>query len=137
MSLDEKKVALLAAALLFFVLMILLTLTARDVHKARLPRVVVYTPTYENFEENRRVLVLPMDIYTSNKTSNNQFEIYIIATKEINEEERNVVICAPIQVGVSNGMYFEVVRGLLGHELVVVSSDKPLNNGVEVFIVES
>lgn len=141
---SKKNIILISITVFFFAVIIILTLTARDIHIARIPHVTVMHPTREHISSNNRVLAIPMDVYTVNSDDGNisgdllssQREIFIIGTRIVNDEERIVVIHTTIQVDAGNGEYYEVINGLFGHELVVISSDKPLINGAEVFIVE-
>ena len=62
-------------------------------------------------------------------------EAYIITTIYINGEERNAVRLVFPQIGAENEEYYEVTGGLDRRDLVVINSNRELEDGDEVYIV--
>jgi hypothetical protein len=120
--------AKVAATLLFFAAMAYLTLNARNIHNSQIPHVETTRLTREKVSADVRVLALPKELYDSG-------DVYVIAQRMINGEVRSVAKKAVLQVGAAGNGFYEVKGGLMGNEIVVTSSDKPLSDGAEVFVI--
>lgn len=70
------------------------------------------------------------------KTLYDEGEVYTIFSRIVNGEKRDFARKVILRIGQELEDFYEVIDGLLGYELVIFDSDKPLNNGVEVFVVQ-
>jgi hypothetical protein len=126
----------LAVTLAFFISMIVLTFTARSVHNARLPHVSVKRLTRESYTVYREGSMITYRQISISKTLYDEGEVYTIFSRIVNGEKRDFARKVILRIGQELEDFYEVIDGLLGYELVIFDSDKPLNNGVEVFVVQ-
>ena len=130
-----KQKILIIAVVLFFAAMAALTLTARGVREARLPHVEVNRLTRESFADSGddsfviRKIAVPKAIFNADG-------IFIIVSRPVNGEKRDFAHKAFLEIGLELEEYYEVTKGLMGHELVIFHSDRPLKDGDEVIIVK-
>jgi hypothetical protein len=127
-----KKVINIILTILFFSLMLILTISARSIHHSQIPNVKVKRLTMEDFSGGSwtdKRPAIPKNIIEKG-------EVYIIANIYINGEERKAARLVYPQLGAENKEYYEVTGGLDRRDLLIVDSSKELNDGVEVYIVE-
>ena len=130
-----KIISLVCVTLLFFALMAALSLTARDVHQSRLPHVTAARLTRESFSQGPgsvryRQTAIPKELYHSG-------DIYIITSRSVNGESRDFAKKVDIEIGLEIDGFYEVTHGLLGHDYVIFSTDRPLDDGDEVLVIQS
>ncbi|MCL2634614.1 MAG: hypothetical protein FWD34_08900 [Oscillospiraceae bacterium] len=135
-----KKVINIALTVVFFVTMFVLTVSARTIHNSQIPNVTATRLTREDFiiefeydggtfKTTQKRLAIKKSIYDSG-------EVYAVITIIINGEERDGVHRVYPEIGAENEEYYEIISGVWGNELVVVSSDRELTDGGEVCVVE-
>lgn len=134
----QKKIFWIELAVLFFVTVAVLTVTARKIHNAGLPQVVTGNPVRVDFhvsytDENgvtgetvRKLLAVPESVLDEEC-------IYVIYKAEKNGELRSFVTSVEIQTGLRENGYAEVISGVGKEERIVVSADRELVDGMEVF----
>ncbi|MCL2031249.1 MAG: hypothetical protein FWG93_06850 [Oscillospiraceae bacterium] len=133
----KTKLRILAGiTLLFFLSMAALTFTARGVHASRLPRVTARRLTRESFSvilDGRlvqyRQTAIPKELL-------NAGDIFVLAPRAVNGETRDFARKVRIETGLEIEGFYEVVRGISGHELVIFHSDRPITDGEEVRMAE-
>lgn len=135
-----KKIINALIILFFFILMLILTISARSIHNSQIPNVTVKRLTQEDFVINstlqngeevttiQKRLAIPKNIINSG-------EIYIVTRIYINGEERDAVRMVFPQIGAENEGFYEVTSGIDRSNLVIFDSNKKLKNGDEIFIV--
>lgn len=124
---------------MFFIAMFILTITARDIHNCLIPNVTAARLTYEDFEieytlESGQLMTSTIQRLAILKDVYDRGEVYIIKSICINGEERDAVQRVYLETGNENNEFYEVVNGLTGTEIVVIDSDKMLNENDEVYI---
>lgn len=120
--------------------MVFLTFAARPIHNSLIPNVRVFRLPHEKFEQAiyledgtvsytdvRHLLSIPKYLYE-------QGEIYIIENQVINDEERTVAKLTSVLIGRENDEYYEVINTNIKNELFIKTSNKPLQNGIEVHV---
>ncbi len=125
---------------LFFCIMLLLTLSARSIHNAKLPKVKTGYLTYERFShdekkqykdsnlQNEFTVGLPKELY-------NNHSIYKISIETVNGEERSIARrITELVLGSENEGYYEVVEGITVLDQIIFESNKILQDGDEVYI---
>lgn len=134
-----KKVINAVFTIIFFLIMLILTISARDIHNSQIPNVTVKRLTQEDFafisilkngEEvttREKRLAIPKSIIDSG-------EVYVITRTIINGEERDAARLVFPQIGVENEEFYEVIAGVDRRDLVIFDSNKKLKDGDEVFI---
>lgn len=121
------KKLLICVTALFIIAMTVLTFTARDIHNSTLPHVTAKRLSQVAFNDYSRTLAIPKEIIDNG-------DVFIIGTRIINGEKRNVAQKVTLTLGLENDDYYEVIGGIIGNELIIFSTDRELENGDEVFV---
>lgn len=123
----------------FFSLMLILTVLARDIHNSRIPNVTAKRLTQEDFEfksifingeeiiSQHKRLAIPKNIVDRD-------EVYVIRRIYINGEERDAARLVFPQIGTENEEFYEVTGGIDRRDIVIYESNKKLKDGDEVYI---
>lgn len=125
----------------FYVILLVLTLAARPIHNASLPRVTVGTLDFKEFDyvedessdiafrKNYRLSVgLPKELYDNHK-------VYIIRKEIVNGEERDIAReVTNLELGQSNDKFYEVIRGISMLDQVVFTGQEYIQDGSEVYV---
>lgn len=134
----HKKI-ITAATILFFAAMLVLSLTAEDLHNSSLPRVtLVKLPTYrfpyEYTGENGETLTGSAEktAVTAEMLGNG---IYCVYTAEKNGTPRQFARKYEIETGDEADGYYEVVSGVSGTGMIIGSSDRELYDNAEVIVL--
>ena len=135
-----KNIITLVVTVLFFAVMLFLTVSARAIHNFSLPQVtagrlssVQFPFEYTDEEGNvktgtKSTLAISTDLLGR--------EVFILTQREKNSDMRYYVRLAKIETGAEYNDFTEVLSGIRYGEKVVVSSDTELYDGCEVNIVE-
>lgn len=136
-----KKVINSVITLFFFILMLILTISARNIHNSQIPNVTVKRLTQEDFAINsilksgeevttyQKRLAIPKNIIGSG-------EVYVITRIYVNGEERDAARLVLPQIGAENEGFYEVTGGIDRRDLIIYDSNKKLNDGDEVFVFD-
>ncbi|MCL2018966.1 MAG: hypothetical protein FWG70_04325 [Oscillospiraceae bacterium] len=134
--------------LIFFASMVVLTVTARDIHNALLPQVTARRLTQEDFEFvidfeydgipqtaviTQKRLAIPKELYNPDTSD----AVFVVTTIYINGEERVGVRRVVPQTNEKNEGFYEVTGGISRSDFVIFTSSKVLEDGAEVFILAS
>ena len=127
----RKAILLTCATALFFIIMTVLSVSARDIHRARLPHVEARRLTRESFSAGNesmtyRQTAIPKELYHSG-------DVHIITSRSVNGENRDFAQKVVVTVGLETEGFYEVLSGIFGHDYVIFYSDKPFNDGDEVY----
>ena len=127
----------------FFVIMLILTFSARAIHNSMIPNVKIRRLTREKFEHETiledgvTVITQSMFEYAISKDLYDSGNIYIITTGEKNGDERTFAKAFEIEIGHENEDYYEVKNRLLDNKLrFIIYSSESINDGDEVFVIE-
>lgn len=130
-----KRITLIIT-IIFFAGMLILTLSARHIHNAFLPKVETGRAQqapfpFEYIDESGAVQTgTQMKLSVTGEQLDNG--IYVIYSAVKNGEKRNFVRLADIAVGSEYNGFFEVISGLNSSDRIVISSDGELYDGAEV-----
>ena len=129
-----KKRIVLIISILFYVVMAVLSLTARKIHNANLPQVEVMelkSDIFYNEDGSHSFGVsLPKELY-------NDGVVYRVTTEIINKEFRYIARLAQnIEFGEENFTCYEVKDGLFYNDKIIISSLEGITDGCEVYIKE-
>lgn len=128
-----KKRIVLLVSILFYAGMLLLTFSARKLHRAELPHVEVFEIGYELFryEDGNNFFdsALPKELYQDG-------EIYKIIYTVINNEVRTAAMRVDILIGTENENFYQLKNGVRAGERIIVSGLDRVTDGCEVYIVE-
>ncbi|WOO36612.1 hypothetical protein R2R35_22930 [Anaerocolumna sp. AGMB13020] len=151
---SRKKILVVTGV--FYLIMLVLTLSGRSVHNALLPKVTVTSLEYEKFpvsndikngkklsEEQQKgkksfdqpqefdlKIGIPKNIYKNKK-------VYIITIMTVNGEERTLAReVQELITGRVGETCYEVVSGLSALDQIVVTGQEDLFDGREVYVVE-
>ncbi|NLC19367.1 MAG: hypothetical protein GX757_09160 [Clostridiales bacterium] len=137
----KSKKIIIAVCISYYLILLILTLCARRIHNASLPRVTVGTLEFEEFDyydENsdadrksfRLGAGIPKEIYDNHK-------VYVIRKEIVNGEERNIAReVKNLEIGQSNEKYYEVLQGISMIDLVVFTGQEYIQDGSEVYVEE-
>lgn len=133
---NSKKITLIAGAI-FYTTMLVLSITAKKIHIASLPKVTVESFESERFEDEgadpinyKWNLVIPQELYDNQK-------VYIIIKEIVNGEERNIAKeVKDIEIGQSNDSGYEVIRGLSSIDQIITTGQEMIQDGCEVYVEE-
>lgn len=143
----RKKMLPIILAILIFSAMITLIFSARAVHNSMIPNVKVSRLTRQEFEYevelNNELLgftnriiqtkvsyAIPKELYDSGK-------VFIIGHDEINGDIRTVAMSYNIEIRLENDEYYEVANRFFGGTpLFIMESNKEIEEGTEVYVVE-
>lgn len=139
MGMKMKKITLVVTVL-FLVVMLFLTVGARKIHIASLPKVTVSSLEMVRFEveqgeESKEKsstvefsLGLPKELYDEQK-------IFVISMEVVNGEERSIAReVYNLVLGRENKDCYEVVEGITSLDQVILSEDESIQDGDEVYI---
>ena len=125
---------------LFFSLMIFLTILARDIHNRMIPNVTVGRLTKEDFELERTLedgTIIPITkqcIAVPKHMYDNDF-LYIIVPGEKNGDQRTFVRKISLQVGAQNDKYYEITDPFFDmSQSFIMESNKEIQDGIEVYV---
>lgn len=134
---NGKKITMVIS-LCFYFIIFLLTIVAKKIHIASLPKVTVECLEFVTFEreeqakENSNMLEFGLGLP---KTLYDNHEIYVISTEIMNGEERSIArIVTDLVLGRENEDYYEVLEGISNLDQVIVYSDGVIYEGEEVAI---
>ncbi len=126
----STKLAIAAASLAFYVLMLILALCARGWHRASLPQVEVTTPKFGNFWEGEDIsstAALPEKLVENGK-------LFLISEEVVNGEVRTIAReVKDLVLGRVGKGYREILNGPDMLSRVIVT-DIALSDGQEVWI---
>lgn len=134
-----KKLTLILT-IVFFAGLLLLTIFARQIHNASLPKVTTERVPQEMFPfeyvlddgtkiaGSQQAIAVPKALYDSG-------EIYVVYFAEKNGEKRDFVRKTFVTVGAENDGYYEVLSGLNFSDKLVTDCEGELYDGCEVNVV--
>jgi multidrug efflux pump subunit AcrA (membrane-fusion protein) len=112
----------------FFAGMLLLTVSARTVHRLRLPAVTVVKVTRQNDPNGwRRNLVVPIEALYEDAF------VYVVEPRTINGEELFFTRQTSVTIGDKKDGFVEVTDGVHMNQLVIVGSEEPISHNQEVW----
>ncbi len=129
-----RKRLIMIISILFYAGMLFMTYTARTLHEAGLPHVMVSELDYglitdQNGKESFGVL-LPKEWYRGGV-------IFRITNEMINNEYRTIAKRVDsLEIGLENDDYYQVEKGLGSREKIIISDLDGVTDGCEVYIVE-
>ncbi|MDR1669367.1 MAG: hypothetical protein LBR76_05365 [Oscillospiraceae bacterium] len=124
-----KTKFLLAACGLFFGIIAILTVFARPIHISTLPHVTASRVTRELFSDNyTRKPAVPKDLLDNGG-------VFIVERRPFNGEMRDFARRLTVTLGEENETHFEIKEGITGNEILITGSDREVNDGSEVLIV--
>ncbi len=133
----SKKI-LISTTVLFFSIMLFLSLFAEKIHNASLPKVTVSRPETYIFEETYTDENGETYTFYTEKSalSKEQLEndIYVMYSDEKNGTKRHFVRLTQVVTGIEKDGYFEIISGINYGEKIVISSTAELYDGAEVTI---
>ncbi len=133
-----RRYFLSGVTVLFFTAMLVLTVTAREIHNRSIPHVTVDNPartaftfTYTDEEGNigetsQKRLSIPKELAGQ--------PVFVVYEGMKNGEVRTFVQQVFVETGVESEAFIEVVNGLSSKDKVVVTADGPLWDGAEVYV---
>lgn len=125
----------------FFSLILILTISARNIHNTQISNVNVKRLTQEDFEF-KSTLINGEEITSQHKrlaipkSIVDKGEVYVITRIYINEEERDAARLVFPQIGTENDEFYEVAGGIDRRDFVIYKSNKKLKDGDEVYIIK-
>lgn len=123
---NRKKITLIVGAV-FYLGILVLSITAKQIHIAMLPKVTVVNLGTKVFGDNANI-ALPKELY-DNKT------VYILTKEIVNGEERCIANeVTDLVLGQSDATDYEVIQGILFIDQVITSGQELLQNGCEVHV---
>lgn len=127
-------------SILFYAVMLILTASARIIHNSTLPKVTVGYLEGQRFQQNEsynekdiltKVLIsigIPKTLYESQ-------HVYILSKEIINGEERNIAReVMNLEIGRSSDTHYEVIKGISGIDLVILTGGELVEDGQEVYV---
>lgn len=135
-----KNKLLIIITSLFFAVMLFLTVFARDIHNFFLPEVeTVQVQTYEfplevTEEDGSTFYRMVQRPGVPEKLV--QSGIYTIQTKETDGMLRNYAYKVNVTTGTTHNGYTEITAGIHKGQTIIISSEKELYNGCEVYVKE-
>jgi len=134
------KRVIIIVSVLFYLSMIVLTVSARRIHIAGLPRVIVGYLEMERFavlktneqggeEEGMSFnLGIPKELYDNRK-------LYVIEKTMVNGEERNLAReVEDFELGQASDNFYEVLKGLSSIDQVILTGQDKIQDGDEVYV---
>lgn len=132
MKISIPKLICIIITVLFFVIMFMLTIFARQLHDATLPKVTVERLDNALFPNDvggsESQLVISAEMYHSGK-------VYVLYTGVKNGEERQLVRLVQVEIGREGDGVYEVLSGVDSRDYVVVAHEGELAHGAEVVII--
>ena len=133
-----KLLVLTLLTIVFFASVAVLTFTARGIHNAQLPHVTAKRLTRESFSVSRegggtmtyRQLAIPKAMLDE------AGGLLIVVSRMVNGEQRDFAQAVMLKTGLEVEGFYEVTGGMMGHELVIFSSDRGVRSGDEVIVVK-
>lgn len=136
----KPVLALVVLSLLFYGIMLFLSVSAKNIHYARLPQVTAssiqkqsftysYTTDYGTIQQTKLCAALPKDMVDSG-------QVFIITTDSRDDfiyyyaQRVSVVIDAEKE----NADYYAIASGIAGRDLVILSGYEDLEDGDEVYL---
>ena len=140
---DKKPwLVLCLLSLLFYGAMLLLSLTARDIHNARLPQVTAsrpfkqkftYTVTWEDsvIERTGSFTALPKDMVDTGK-------VFTLRSETENDFTYHYAqqISIVVDEGKTNDDYYAITSGINSWDTLIVTGYEALEDGDEVFLIQ-
>ncbi len=135
-----RRYVLWGITVMFFVIMLVLTAAAREIHNAFIPHVAVENPIRRVFifkykDEEGNAGEISQKRLSISKTLAQQ-PVFIVYEGVKNGEVRTFVQEIFVETGMENDGFIEVVSGLSEKDKLVVSADKALWDGAEVYVEE-
>lgn len=125
----HKTIILSVATILFLLAMSFLSLSARHIHNATLPKVTTSRPQSMLFPTEDGELT---QSFVIEKSRYDKGETYIIYTRQKNGEERSFVRSINITIGREKDGYYEVISGVDSRDRLVTEWDGSIYDGCEV-----
>lgn len=135
---NGKKITAMVS-IIFYLVMIILSINVRKIHTASLPRVTVGNLEGEKFaskegdtdDESSPIefsVGIPKVLYDHGK-------VYVIVKEMVNGEDRVIAReVTDLVISRDNGTHYEVISGISGIDLVVMSGQQLIYNGCEVYV---
>lgn len=132
------KKAIMVFTIIFFSLMLILTLFAEQMHRLSLPKVTVSPPEHKSFsyeytDENGNVQTSSVQKIALPKSLCGQ-DVYVIYTAEKNGTKRSFVKLVNVETGDEREGYVEVISGINSADRIVMESSLDLFDGCEVVV---
>lgn len=136
---NVAKKILTIISILFYGVMLVLTLSAVQIHKARLPQVKAEKLSYEViqyqrvlpsgqlYDDEKKVLALPKQLYDDDR-------VFVIQRMEKNGLERSYAVLVKPVTGISDDTFYEVKSGIGRNDYVIVEGYENLTDRQEVNI---
>jgi|GEM_PF-390044 len=141
----------LIVSVIFYIIMIIFTVSARKIHNESLPRVTVESLAYEAFAEEEAAVDVKSEADEKselNKTPMNyewnvgilkelydNQKVYIISKEIMNGEERSIAKeVTNLVIGRSNDTSYEVLSGLSVLDQVIITGQELIQDGREVYV---
>lgn len=123
----KHKRKILVVGTVFYLSMLFLSVSAKRIHTAKLPKVTVTNLETKNFGECANVAI-PKEVYDS-------YPVYIIEKEILNGEERSFAKeVTDLVIGQSDDLNYEVIQGLTWMDQVIVNNQNQLKDGCEVYV---
>jgi len=136
-----KKIPLILT-LLFFLLMIILSFTARSIHNKMIPNVRVARLTREKFQyeesfEDGTVRTAVRSSYAVPKWMYDQDFLYVVVPGSKNGDERTFARKISLPIRAENDDYYEIAEQFYDvSRLFIIESDKEIQDGSEVYVIK-
>ncbi|NLC20072.1 MAG: hypothetical protein GX757_12815 [Clostridiales bacterium] len=137
-----KKIPLILTVL-FFMLMIFLSFTARSIHNRMIPNVRVTRLTREKFQyeksfEDGTVRTVVRSSYAVPKWMYDQDFLYVVVPGIKNGDERTFARKISLPIGSENDDYYEIAEQFYDvNRLFIIESDKEIQDGTEVYVIKN
>lgn len=127
-------------SVLFYAVMLFLTLIARPVHNVALPKVTIGRLEGQRFQRNETndqtdtvaigdfAIGIPKNLYENGS-------VYILSKEIMNGEERDIAReVKNMEIGRFNENYYEIIKGISGLDLVILTGGEFIEDGQEVYV---